>query len=269
MNHIDLSTGRRSLHLGAASAPFSQPFSALVHVVDVDDEAQRLLTLWLASAGIESRTYAHLGTFLDARRDDVPGCLVIDAQPPAISGLEQQAILLPLAIRCPIVVTTCQVDVRMVGSFMNTGEISFVRKPLCEREVVTTISAAVEVDRQQRLMASRRAELRARFATLSGRERQVMALVAAGMANKLIAADLDISIITVKAHRGAAMRKMRARTLADLVRMADAIGDDTSPVRNGRSTPTRNAVAAGRHSGYIPAPGRPTSSPTEELCRAR
>ena len=266
---LDLSTGRRSLRPSAVSAPEAVPFSALVHIVDVDDEAQRLLTLWLAAAGIESRTYTHLGTFLDAHRDDIPGCLVIDAQPPAISGLEQHAILLPLAIRCPIVVTTCQIDVRMAGSFVNTGEINFVRKPLHEREVVTTISAAVEVDRQRRLIASRRAELRARFATLSARERQVMALVAAGMVNKVIAADLDISIITVKAHRGAAMRKMRARTLADLVRMADAIGDDTSPVRNGRSTPTRSAVAADRHSGYILAPGRPTSSPTEELCRAR
>jgi FixJ family two-component response regulator len=269
MNHIDLSVGRRSLRHGAALAPESQTTGALVHVVDVDDEAQRLLTLWLAAAGIESRTYAHLGTFLDAQRDDVPGCLVIDAQPPAISGLEQQAILLPLAVRCPIVVTTCQVDVRMAGRFMNTGEINFVRKPLRQHEVVTAISAALEVDRQQRLMASRRAELRARFATLSGREREVMTLVAAGMANKLIAADLDISIITVKAHRGAAMRKMRARTLADLVRMADVVGDDTSTVRSGHSTPTRSAVAAGRHSGYILAPGRPLSSPMEALCRAR
>jgi FixJ family two-component response regulator len=227
---------------------------ALVHIVDVDSEAQRLLSLWLTAAGIESRTYTHLGAFLYAHRADVPGCLVIDAQPPAISGLEPEAILLPLAINCPIVVTAYNADVRMAGRGLKTGTIDFVAKPLREREVVAAISAAIEVDRHHRLIASRRAETRSRFATLSPREQQVMKLVTAGLLNKQIGLDLGLSEITVKAHRGAAMRKMGARSFAELVRMADAVGDDDLPAGSARSTPTRNAAAADRRSGCSPAP---------------
>jgi FixJ family two-component response regulator len=259
MNHIDVWSGRRSAGIRAVSAPEPRLLDAgrddaLVHVVDVDDEAQQLLTQWLTAAGIRSRTYAHLGAFLNAHRADVPGCLVIDAQPPAISGLEPQAILLLLAIGCPIVVTAYNAEMRTAGRELTTGAIDFVDKPLREREVVTAICAAIEVDRRQRAIASRRAVLRSLFATLSPRERQVMKLVTAGLLNKQIGADLGLSEITVKAHRGAAMRKMGARSLADLVRMADTVGDDVPVARNGRSTPTRNAVAVGRHSGCTLGP---------------
>jgi FixJ family two-component response regulator len=231
-----------------AHRPLSNP-GVLVHVVDVDDDVQRLLSRWLTAAGIESRTYAHLGAFLSTDRADVPGCLLIDAQPSAIRGLESQALLLPLAIRCPIVVMACEVDVIGTVRVMKSGAIELVEKPLREREIVMAVYAAIEFDRQQRRVARHHAELRARFAMLSPRERQVMERVTTGMLNKQIGADLDLSEVTVKAHRRVAMRKMGARTLADLVRMADALGEDLAPLPgNGRLLPARSAAIADRHS---------------------
>src|SRR5262249_39307431 len=144
----------------------------------------------------------------------------------------------------PIVMTAHRPDPGLAGRARKTGAIDFVYKPLREREVLTAICAAIEVDREHRLIASRRADLRMRFAALSPRERQVMTLVTAGMLNKQVGSDLGVSENTVKVHRWAAMRKMGARSLADLVRMADAIGLSPPPVRNGRSTPARNAAAA-------------------------
>jgi FixJ family two-component response regulator len=195
---------------------------ALVHIVDIDPGAQQLVSRWLGAAGIESQTYAHLGEFLGAQRANVPGCLVIDAQPPAISGVELQAILLPFTIHCPIVVAAHRAHATMtIGSSKSAAIV--VNKPLHEWEVVAAVCAAIAMDRQQRLLATRRADLRARFAKLSPRERQVMSMVASGMLNKQVGGDLGLSEITIKAHRGAAMRKMGARSLADLVRMADAL----------------------------------------------
>jgi len=200
-----------------------EPPRPLAHVVDADADVQRLLTRWLGAAGIESRSYSHLGAFLDARCTELPGCLVIGAQPRAISGVESHAILLPLSVNC------------LVG---------FVAEPLREQEIVSAVCAAIEVDRRQRLIASCHAELRARFATLTPREQQVMTMVTRGMLNKQVGLDLGVSVITVKAHRGAAMRKMRARSLADLVRMADAIGAEPVPARNVGLPPVRSAAVA-------------------------
>src|SRR5262245_49974931 len=160
---------------------------ALVHIIGADDDAQRLLTRWLTDAGIKSRTHAHLGEFLNSEPEDLPGCLVIDA------------------------VTGYAVDVSMRPGALRSGTLDFVRKPLAEEEILCAIRTAIETDRQQRLTASRHAELRARFATLTRREQQVMALVTAGMLNKQVGCDLGVTEITIKAHRGAAMRKMGAR----------------------------------------------------------
>jgi len=266
MQHIDFVTARGASVLGAISMPAPPARSttsrmtcpgsahhALVHVVDIDADAQQLLTRWFNAVGIETQTYAHLGAFLNADRVDLPGCLVIDAQPPAISGLEPQAILLHLAIRCPIVMT-CRPNLEINIGAMKTGAVAFVEKPLREQQVLATVRAAIDVDRRQRLIVSRCDELRARFATLSQREREVMALVTVGKLNKQVGSELGVSEITVKAHRGAAMRKMGARSLPELVRMADAIGMDAGPIRSPRSTPAQSVVGVDRRSGYSPRP---------------
>src|SRR5262245_40704451 len=214
------------------------PVRALVHVVDIEDDVRILLARWLSDAGIQAQTYAHLGAFLDSHRAEVPSCLVIDVQPLAAGGFDPRTIPSPHAVRCPVVVTAHQPDVATAVRAMKAGVIDFVEKPLREREIVTAVCAAIEVDRRQRLIVSHYTELHARFATLTTRERQVMALVTAGRLNKQVGADLGRSEITIKVHRGAVMRKMGALSLADLVRMADVIGENLAPpARSGSSTP--------------------------------
>lgn len=197
-----------------------ESIQAVVYVVDADEEARLLLAHWLSAAGMRPEIYASLHAFLRVVPAEAPACLVLDALP-----LKFPEEARSLAVRCPIVVIAHQADVATAVRAMKTGAVDFVEKPLREQEIVAAVCAALEVDRKQRMIAARHADVRSKFATLSLRERQVMALVTAGKLNKQVAGDLGLSEITVKAHRGAAMRKMGARTLADLVRMADALGD--------------------------------------------
>jgi FixJ family two-component response regulator len=138
--------------------------------------------------------------------------------------------------------TAYKAEVALAVRAMKAGVVDVLEKPFSKHELISAVLAALEIDRRWRSNAGRLAELRARFVTLSSRERQVMALVTAGKMNKQVAGDLGLSEITVKAHRGAAMRKMGARSLADLVRMADAI-EELTILRSGCSSPARTAAA--------------------------
>lgn len=195
----------------------------LVHIVDVDDEVTLPLSRWLGAAGIESRIHVRLDPFLNGRTVERPGCLVVDAH---------QVASCASALRFPVVITALQADVATAVRAMKTGAVDFVEKPLREREIITAVLTAIALDCQRTQMASRLAGLLAQFETLTRRERQVMALVTAGQLNKQVGAHLGLSEITVKAHRGAVMRKMSAHSLADLVRMADALGDKLTPPEN-------------------------------------
>ena len=242
---------RRALSSEKEVEPQWRP--SMVHVVVSEPDLQALLGSWLTSAGLHVTLYKNLGAFLSTVRDGGPNCLLIDAHTPTIGGFEALAVLLPLTIRCPMLVVTPQRHVRMAVSDLRSDTVAVIEKPLDEQAVLRAVGAALQKDRSQRLMELGLAQVHARFATLSPREQQVMRLVTTGMLNKQIGVDLGVSEITVKAHRGAAMRKMQANSLAQLVRMADAIEKNPMPVKSVRSRPAQIVAGEDPHSGCIRA----------------
>jgi FixJ family two-component response regulator len=203
--------------------PLQPDQQAVVHVVDDDASIRAALQDLFDSMGLETRTYATARDFIAARLVDALGCLVIDIRLPDMNGLDFQAHLTQMGVRLPVVVMTSYGDIPMSVRAMKHGAVDFLSKPFNDQDMLDAVMAAIERDRQRRTVDADVSQARERFGTLSPRERQVMQLVAAGKMNKQVAADLGISEITVKIHRGAVMRKMGARTLADLVRMADVI----------------------------------------------
>jgi FixJ family two-component response regulator len=151
------------------------------------------------------------------------GCLVLDVRLPGISGLDFQSQLADLGIHLPVILVTGHGDIQMSVRAMKAGAVDFLPKPFRDQDLLDAVTAAIERDRRRRAAGAGADLIHARFLTLSPREQQVMMLVTGGKMNKQVAGELGISEITVKIHRGAAMRKMGARTLADLVRMADAL----------------------------------------------
>jgi FixJ family two-component response regulator len=195
---------------------------AIVHVIDDDESVRCALQLLLQTVDLEARSYESVQHFLDAAAYDGPGCIVLDVRLPGISGLDFQARLATLGVRLPVVLMTGYGDVAMSVRAMKAGAMDFLPKPFRDQDMVDAVSSAIEHDRQRRVAEGEVARIRGHFGTLSPREQQVMMLVTAGKNNKQVAGDLGLSEITVKVHRGNAMRKMCAHTLADLVHMADA-----------------------------------------------
>lgn len=196
---------------------------AAFHVVDDDESLRAALDSLFRSAGLATRLYGSPAEFLGAPREDGPGCLVLDVRLPGMSGLDFQEKLTGAGVRLPVVFMTGHGDIPMSVRGMKAGAIDFLTKPFRDQDMLDAVAQALARDQQRREEEGKIDALRERLATLSPRERQVMALVAAGKMNKQVAGDLDLSEITVKIHRGAAMRKMGARSLADLVRMAEAL----------------------------------------------
>jgi FixJ family two-component response regulator len=196
---------------------------AVVFVVDDDPSMRGALGNLIGSVGLDAKLYASPQEFLQSKQPEVPSCLVLDVRMPGMSGLAFHQELVKSGSPLPVIFLTGHADVPMSVRAMKAGAVEFLTKPFHDQELLDAIHAAIERDRERRREAAILDEILLRFSLLTEREREVMKLVVTGRVNKQIAADLDVSEVTVKVHRGQVMRKMRARSLPELVRMADRL----------------------------------------------
>jgi FixJ family two-component response regulator len=200
----------------------------VVFVIDDDRSVREALEGLLRSVGLKVQAFASTQDFLQCERPDAPGCLVLDVRLPGLSGLDFQRELAKSNNAPPIIFITGHGDIPMSVRAIKAGAIEFLTKPFRDQELLDAVQHGIEQDRVQRTQAIAVADLKERFDALTSRERQIMELVVTGRPNKQLAAELDVSEITVKVHRGNVMRKMQAKSLAELVRMADRLGLGTA-----------------------------------------
>ena len=194
-----------------------------VFVVDDDPAVREALQSLLRSVGLRVELFDSVPAFLAAKKPDVPSCLVLDVRLPGQSGLEFQDELQTENIALPIIFITGHGDIRMSVRAMKAGAVEFLTKPFRDQELLDAIHSAISQDRTWRRRNTRLIALRKSLASMTPREREVMTFVVAGRRNKEIAAEIGVSEVTVKAHRAQMMRKMGAASLADLIRMAEAL----------------------------------------------
>jgi FixJ family two-component response regulator len=200
---------------------------SLVFVVDDDASVRQALTSLLQSVALRVEAFGSVADFLKDRRSGNgvdAACLILDVRLPGVSGLDFQAELARADTHLPIIFITGYGDIPMTVRAMKAGAVEFLIKPFREQDLLDAVQLALQRDRDRRIRESAVFETRARFEALTHREQEVFGLVTTGLMNKQIAGELGVSEITAKVHRGNVMRKMGARSLADLVRMADALG---------------------------------------------
>lgn len=197
---------------------------SIVFVVDDDASLREAMRRLFQSVGLHAEAFASTAEFLESKRADVPCCLVLDVRLPELSGLDFQTELANANIHIPIIFMTGHGDIPMTVKAMKAGAIEFLPKPFREQDMLDAVRLGLEKDRARRAAEKGIADVQAKFANLSPREREVMVRVAAGRLNKQIAGEMQLAEVTVKLHRGSVMRKMAAKSLADLVRMADLVG---------------------------------------------
>jgi FixJ family two-component response regulator len=197
---------------------------SVVLVVDDDKSMREALEGLFRSVGLRVNAFGSTSELMRSTLPNVPSCLVLDVRLPGVSGLDFQADLAAAGIHIPIIFMTGHGDIPMSVQAMKAGAVDFLTKPFRHQEMIHAVNRALAADRKRRADHETISEWRLLYESLTARERQVIALVSTGLRNKRIAADLGISEITVKVHRVHIMRKMRARSLADLVRIADVLG---------------------------------------------
>jgi FixJ family two-component response regulator len=201
-----------------------EPAKSIVFIVDDDASMRQALARLFRSVDLEAEAFGSTADMLRHEFPDAPSCLVLDVRLPGLSGLDFQAELTKAQIKIPIIFMTGHGDVPMSVKAMKAGAVDFLTKPFRDQDMLDAVGLAIENDRKRRSGESAMTDVRTRFETLTAREREIMGLVTTGLMNKQVAAEVGLSLITVKIHRGHIMRKMHARSLAELVRMADALG---------------------------------------------
>jgi RNA polymerase sigma factor (sigma-70 family) len=203
----------------------------IVFVVDDDPSVRRSIKRLIGSVGLQVELFGSAQEFLLSKRPDAPSCLVLDIRLPGISGLDFQQELAEANIHIPIIFITAHGDIPMTVRAMKAGAVEFLTKPFRDQDLLDAIQLALERDRARRQQEAEMAVLRARFESLSPREREVVGMVVSGMLNKQIAADIGTTENTVKVQRSRAMEKMQAQSLTDLVKMIEKL---RSPARKRR-----------------------------------
>jgi FixJ family two-component response regulator len=200
----------------------------IVMIIDDDDLIRGAMNSLFRSIGLRTATFDSAQAFLDDKLPDAPSCLVVDVRMPKMSGLDLQNELISRGIRIPVIMMTGHGDIPMTVRAMKAGAVDFLAKPFRDQDIIDAVTAALARDDKRRQSETGLAGIRDKFETLTPRERQVMSLVTSGLMNKQVAGELGLSEITVKLHRANAMKKMGARTLADLVRMSESLRDDAN-----------------------------------------
>ena len=197
--------------------------SSFVHIVDDDRAVRESLGDLLQSMDYQVALYGSALDFLKVELPDAPACLVLDVRLPGTSGLELQEYLAGINFGLPVILMTAFGDVPMTVRGMKLGAVDFLTKPIRDQDLLDAVAVAIRMDQERRQGKAQITELREKYALLTARERQVMALVVSGLMNKQIASELSISEVTVKMHRGSVMRKLEAKSVATLTRMAEAL----------------------------------------------